>query len=120
MFEFLPESQGRYVAVKAVGKLTDEAYKEFVPKLEAIIAEHGPVRVLFDMTMLEGWTLKAAMDDMMLGLKHGKDFERIALVGDEAWEALAAGMANAFMNCEVRHFLSVDRQIAWDFILDID
>jgi len=120
MFEFLPETEGRFVAVKAVGKMTDAAYKSFVPKLETIIAEHGPIRLMFDLTESDGWTLKGAVDDMMLGLTHGKDFERIALVGDTAWEALAARMANALMNCDVRHYPSIDRQIAWDFIVDID
>lgn len=120
MFEFLPESEGRFVALKAAGRLTDRDYKETIPKLEALIKEHGPIRLLVDLTEFDGWTAQAAWDDFAFGLRHRKDFERIALVGDARWEGLAARMANAVMKGEVRHFPTENRQIAWDYILDLD
>ena len=39
----------------------------------------GPkIQVLFDMTELQGWELRAAWDDFKIGLKHGGDFEKVA------------------------------------------
>lgn len=119
MFEFLPETHGRFVAIKASGRLTDEDYRSFAPKLEALIREHGPIRLLVDLTAFEGWTAHAAWDDFTFGLRHRRDFERIALVGDKKWEGLAARMARAVMKAEVRRFATRDRQIAWDYILDL-
>jgi hypothetical protein len=120
MFELLPDSQGRFLAIKASGKLTDRDYKDFLPVVEAIIDRHGPVRALFDLTEFEGWTAQAAWDDFTFGLRHRRNFERIALVGDQRWEPLAARMANALLPCEVRHFAAANRQIAWDYILDLE
>jgi len=120
VFALLPESEGRFLAIKASGKLTDRDYREFVPVLEAIIDRHGPVRALIDLTGFEGWTAHAAWDDFTFGLRHRPDFERIALVGDQRWEPLAARMANALLPGEVRHFAAGDRQIAWDYILDLE
>lgn len=119
MFELLPESDGRFLAIKAHGRLTDADYKAFLPKLEAIIAEHGPLRALFDLTEFKGWTAHAAWDDFSFGMRHRRDFERIALVGDQRWEPLAARMADALLPCEVHHFAAADRQVAWDYILDL-
>ena len=39
------------------------------------------VKVLIDGTELEGWELSAAWDDFKLGLKHGNEFENIAIFG---------------------------------------
>lgn len=116
----LPESQGRYVAVKAVGTLSDGHYKQFQPVLEKLISRHRPVRLFVDLTAFEGWTAHALWDDFSFGMRHARDFERIALVGDARWESLVARMADVVMNCQVRHFNAADRQIGWDYILDLD
>jgi len=119
-FRLLPETDGRYVAVKAIGTLNDGDYDEFVPVLVEMIRLHGPVRLFVDLTEFSGWTSPALWDDFTFGVRHARDFERIALVGDARWEALVARMANALMDCDVRHFRAVDRQIGWDFIVDLD
>lgn len=120
MIELLPESEGRFVALRAAGKLTDRDYKQIVPKLEVLIKEHGPIRLLVDMTEFDGWTAMAAWDDLIFGLRHRKDFERIALVGEARWVGLAARMADAVIKGEARRFKTENRQIAWDYILDLD
>jgi hypothetical protein len=104
MFEFLPESRGRRVYLKAAGRLTDADYKALVPKLEAVIQAHRSIRLYVDMTALSGWSIKAAWDDMVFGLRHWNDFERLALVGDKRWQAIAAKAMDALSKGEVRCF----------------
>ena len=118
-FKLLPETDGRYVAVKAIGTLNDGDYDTFMPVLVEIIGSHGPIRLFVDLTEFRGWTSHALWDDFTFGVRHARDFERIALVGDARWEAMVARMANALMHCDVRHFRAADRQIGWDFILDL-
>jgi hypothetical protein len=48
MFEILPQSHGRRVALKASGKLTHDDYQWLTPALETRIAEVGPLSVLFE------------------------------------------------------------------------
>ncbi len=119
-FRLLPQTDGRYVAVKAIGTLNDSDYNAFLPILLELIRHHGPIRLFVDLTEFDGWTSHALWDDFTFGVRHAQDFERIALVGDARWEALVARMANALMNCEVRHFPAADQQIGWDFILDLN
>ncbi len=119
-FLLLPETEGRYVAIKAAGVLSDSDYETFLPRLVEIISRHRPIRLFVDLTEFDGWGAQALWNDFTFGMRHARDFERIALIGDARWEALVARMANALMQCEVRHFRSDDRQIGWDYIVDID
>ena len=116
MLELLPESAGNVVAIKATGRLTDADYKEFLPRLEEIMARAGRVRLLADLQDLEGWDLRAAWDDFAFGVKHWNDFDRIALVGDKKWEEIAARMADRLMKAEVRIFGPSEKGAAWDWI----
>jgi len=42
------------------------------------------VKVLIDGTELEDWEPRAAWDDFKLGLKHGNEFVKIAIYGNNA------------------------------------
>ena len=41
------------------------------------------IRAYVDITELEGWELQAAWDDFKLGLKHNKEFCRVAVLGNK-------------------------------------
>jgi len=103
-FHWLPESTGKAVAVKAEGTLTDADYQEFLPRLEAVIAEHGRIRLLVDMESFDGWEAKAAWDDFTFGMTHWNHFERIALIGDAAWEKVSVQIMDLLMGGEARFF----------------
>ena len=50
MIKVLPDSEGNILVLKALGKLTDQDYKEaLIPRLESIIHEHGRARLLLDL-----------------------------------------------------------------------
>ena len=63
-----------------------------------------------------GWEAKAAWDDFKLGLAHPQDFERIAIVGDKAWEHWIALLAKPFTHARVRYFALSDRNAALDWL----
>jgi SpoIIAA-like len=48
MIEFMAESSGNIVGVRATGALTDIDYKDIlIPRLEKLFDEHGKLRILF-------------------------------------------------------------------------
>ena len=116
MFELLPQSAGNVVGIKATGRLTDADYREFMPRLEAIIGKFGALRRLVDLEGFEGWDLHAAWDDLAFGVKHWGNFERLALVGDRAWEEMAALTMDRLMTAQVRYFDLPERDAAWEWI----
>ncbi|MDK9720151.1 MAG: STAS/SEC14 domain-containing protein [Rhodospirillales bacterium] len=113
MLEIQPESRGDFLSVCAVGKLTERDYQKFTPQLDKLVAEHGRVRALIDMTAFEGWTAKAAWKDFILGIRHWNDFERCALIGDRAWERASVVAFNAVSKSNIRFFSAHQRREAW-------
>ncbi|WP_428774937.1 STAS/SEC14 domain-containing protein [Vibrio sp.] len=104
-----------FLSFKAVGTLTHHDYQTMVPMVEnALAAVTEPrINVFFDATELEGFELRAAWDDVRFGLKHGAEFERIALLGNKRWQELAAKLGGWFTSGEVEFFDNYDEAISW-------
>ena len=104
-----------YVTLKAVGKLTHDDYSKMTPMLDAALgAVSSPsVNMLIDAAELDGWELRAAWDDFKLGLKHGNQFEKVAIVGNKRWQDLVAKLGSWFIACEVRAFTNMTDALAW-------
>ncbi|WP_075989559.1 STAS/SEC14 domain-containing protein [Vibrio fluvialis] len=104
-----------FVVIKAVGTLTHQDYEIMTPMLDAALVKvnEPKAKVLFDATELEGWELRAAWDDFKLGLKHGSDFDKIALYGKPGWQELAAKIGSWFISGEIRFFDDYAQALEW-------
>ena len=107
---------GNLVEVEATGKLTKEAYEQFVPITEARIKEHGKIRILFIMHDFHGWTAGAAWEDTKFDLHHFKDIERLALVGETKWEKGMATFCRPFTSAKIKYFDHADLEQAREWI----
>jgi SpoIIAA-like len=116
MIAFLEQSSGSVLGVKATGKLTHADYQQFIPRLEALIREHGKIRVLFELEDCQGWEVGAAWDDLKFGLKHRGDVERCAVVGDKKWQEWMTKLSRLFFN--VRYFDKAELEQAWRWVLE--
>jgi hypothetical protein len=97
-------SGGKILEIVVAGKLERKDYESFVPEFERRIREHGKIRVLFCMKDFHGWTPGALWEDLKLDLKHFRDIERLALVGEERWQKGMAIFCKPFTTAEVRYF----------------
>jgi hypothetical protein len=97
-------SVGRVLEVRVTGKLTKEAYQKFVPAVDAQIKQYGKLRILFIMQDFHGWTAGAMWEDLKFDLKHWKDIERLAIVGDKKWEKGMAAFCKPFTKAQIRYF----------------
>jgi universal stress protein A len=118
MLQIIPSPHKNVVVVKATGLLTDDDYNVFVPKLEELIREQGPISVMVEFENFKGWEPKALWADFKLGLEHPDDFRKMAIVGEKAWHHLFAVMVKPFTSGEVRYFGHDQIQEAWDWILE--
>ena len=118
MIKILPESKGNILILCAVGKLTDEDYKEvLIPGLESIIREHGKARLLLDMgDQFHGWEAAALWDDAHFGLAHRKDFEKMGVIGGPKWVEWLLKVAALLISGEIRSFSSSEREEALRWI----
>jgi len=104
-----------FVELRAIGKLTHEDYETMTPMLEEALSEvrHPTIDALVDIRELEGWEARAAWDDFKLGMKHRKEWNRIAVVGNKPWGKVATKVGGWFTSGGAEYFEDVDAAVAW-------
>lgn len=102
------ENGGAILSVRASGKLSTADYEHFVPEVERLIRQQGKLRLLFDMHDFHGWEAGALWEDMKFDVKHFKDIERLAMVGEEQWEKGMSWFCKPFTTAKVRYFSRPD------------
>jgi hypothetical protein len=98
------EAGGKILSVKISGKLSKEDYQRFVPDVERLIKDHGKIRILVQMHDFHGWELGALWDDIKFDMKHFRDIERLALVGESKWEKGMAAFCKPFTTAKIQYF----------------
>ena len=106
---------GNVLDVHVTGTLAKADYQQFVPDVERLIGRHGKLRILFDMHDFHGWDAGALWEDVKFDLKHFRHIERLAIVGERAWEAGMAVFCRPFTTASVRYFdrARIDEARAW-------
>ncbi|WP_137389499.1 STAS/SEC14 domain-containing protein [Rhodoligotrophos defluvii] len=118
MIDFMKESNGDIVGIRATGKLTGGDYSDvLVSWLEGLIQRYGTLRVLFYMDEdFRGWDLHAAWANTELDFKFRSRFERVAIVGAPAWEEWCVRLASLVVKGELRLFKSYQLAEAWEWL----
>ncbi len=113
--ELKHEAQGKVLNVSVREKLTREDYERLVPDFEALAEQHGKLRVLFQMDDFHGWSAGALWEDVKLDARHFSDIERIAMVGDKAWEKGMSVFCKPFTTASIRYFdhADLDQARSW-------
>lgn len=104
-----------FLSLKATGKLTHEDYKTITPMIDSALKgiKDPKINALVDGTEMEGWELRAAWDDFKLGLKHGSEFQKIAIFGNKNWPEITAKVGSWFIAGEIKYFEALDDALAW-------
>ena len=104
-----------FLKLKITGKLTHQDYETITPMIDSALAEvkQPKINALVDITELDGWEIRAAWDDFKLGLKHGSEFEKIALIGNKKWQEAISKLSNWFTSGEIKYFEKRDEGVLW-------
>ncbi len=104
-----------FIKMDIIGSLTHEDYEIITPMLENALqgVEEPKISLLVDATKFEGWSLQAAWDDLKLGLKHNKDFEKIAFVGNKSWQEYSVKISNWFSLGTMEYFETIEDALVW-------
>lgn len=107
------------LGVEASGTVTPEDYRAvLIPAAEAKLAQ-GPVKMLYVTgPAFAGYALEAMWADTTFGLRHWRDFPRIAVVTENAWLRTAVTMFTPFFPGEVRLFDNADLAAAKTWIAE--
>ena len=96
------------------GQVSGDDYDTvLVPALDRAIDLHDRVRTLLRFgSDFEGYSLEAAWDDTLVGLRHWRGFERMAIVSDVPWLRTAIRAVAGLLPCPVRLFDEAEEQDA--------
>lgn len=113
--DVVAENGGKLLFIRMRGTLHKQDYQHFVPIVEKAVQEHGKVRMLVQMHKFHGWDASAWWEDVKFDLKHFKDIDRLAIVGETTWEKWMAAFCKPFTTATIRYFPveKADEAMAW-------
>ncbi|HUO54542.1 MAG TPA: STAS/SEC14 domain-containing protein [Rhodoblastus sp.] len=117
MFRVIEGLPPGVLGLEAHGRITHADYRDvLIPKIEAA-AVQGPIDMIYafgeDFSGFEFW---AMWDDAAAGIRHWKDFRRIAVVADPAWLRNSVSLFAPFIPAEVGIFTRAEMATARDWI----
>ncbi|MCY4724649.1 STAS/SEC14 domain-containing protein [Nocardioides sp. STR2] len=114
MIRVLSDMPAGVLGLEAIDDVEKEDYEDvLVPAVEAAVAEHGKVRLVYvlgpDFDEYEG---EAVWEDLKLGVRHLSSFERIAVVSDARWIGPAMKVFSVLLPGQARAFPLAEREAA--------
>jgi hypothetical protein len=106
------ENGGKICLVHVSGELVTADYKHCISEFERLVKQHGKLRVLFDMRNFHGWDAGALWQELKFDIKHFKDIERCAAVGDQHWQQWLTEFCEPFTKATIRYFDSAQAAAA--------
>lgn len=113
---FSMATEGRIMHATIAGKLEKQDYDLLVPETERLIAQHGKIRFLVELIDFRGWSAGALWEECKFACHHLKDVERMAMVGDRAWEKGLSVFMKPFTGAKLKYFDIAEKQAALDWI----
>jgi hypothetical protein len=104
------------IIARLLGKLDPGAYNGVNEEIDNLMSRAEHVRLVLDLREFDGWSgLSALGDHLSLIREHYRVPERIAIVGDKAWQKMAGKIMSRFVNAQTKFFDSgdYDGAIAW-------
>ncbi len=116
MIEKMEQSDGKVIGFKMIGKIKKKDYPPMVAELEALVAEHGNLNLLMDMSEFKWEKVSAWGSDMKFGTEFRKKINKAAFIGDKKWHNMLAWIAQPFFANELEYFDSQEREAAWAWL----
>ena len=93
-------------------------FKEAAPQVDALIRQHGKIRLLVDATCFTGWENMEAFETHMNFVKtHQQSIDRIAVITGQIWQQWFAGVLGLFVHPEIRMFEQPQEPAARQWLL---
>ena len=98
------------------GKLTTGEVEEFLPEMEqAVKGANSKLRLLVDVTKMEGANIKSEWEIFEFLKKHIKDIQFIAVVGAHSWTKVMSEILaeSVFVDAPTLYYKPEEIEIAW-------
>jgi hypothetical protein len=100
------EETDNLINIAVFGEFTLSDYQEFEDQVIAKSRSLRKMNVLFDWRDMLSYTIDVAWEDIRFIREHGNDFNRVAIVTKDQWQAWSAWVSNLFVTADIRVFSS--------------
>ena len=107
------------LTVEVTGPLTSEDFAELAAQVDPYLEKHGTLRGLMIVSPnIPDWSDFTALTSHLRFVRnHHERIERVALVSDSGFVATFEGIADHFVDAEMEHFPTSDRERARRWLL---
>lgn len=109
----LDSSDGGVLGFKVSGDVTKADYETLTPAVAEAVEQHGTVDLLLDLTDFHWEKVSAWGSDLRFGHEFHDKIERLAIVGNRAWEKHLASLASPFYAKQSAYFDNDAAAWAW-------
>jgi hypothetical protein len=96
------------------GTLTEDDYEAMVPFMTDKLERYTTVRILFQLDDVDGWEPESLWDEWAFDLRHARDVDKVAVVGEEPWETWLSKLEVLFPTAQTQFYDEADE--AWDWL----
>lgn len=103
------------VEAHAHGTLNGNDYDVFLPELSALLADGRPLSFLLFLEDFHGWDIEAFARELKWDDENRDRLQRIAVVGEAAWQKWSTKFSQWFLPGNVKYFdrSEADKARAW-------
>ncbi len=101
------------ITVAVFGEFTLTDFREFENQVIYKSRRDEKVNVLFDWRDMVDYTVDVAWEDIKFIREHGSEFNRIAIITENQWQAWGAWVSNLFVDADIRVFSDYSEASTW-------
>ncbi len=116
MHELLDFPDPNLFGVELNDTLTEEDYEVFASTLRNHLEEHTTTRALLVMNDVNDWTPEDRWEDLAFDIRHLRNLDKVAVVGDDLWETWLEKTELLFPMSTVQTYAAEDREEAVDWL----
>jgi predicted metal-dependent HD superfamily phosphohydrolase len=104
------------ITLRVSGKVSRREFMHYSSLVDALIAEHGTLRLLVILKEFQGLSAAAFFEDLRFDFRHRDDLERVAVVAEKRWQKGLARFFGTLNHGTLRVFDADVEDDAWDWV----
>ncbi len=104
------------LAVRVSGELTNEDFDLYRELIRDRMKRYGSARLYYEMVSLSWVKPGAALENGLFDVVHGREYGRVAMVGEKVWQEWAAKLISPFKKKGVQYYDLHEREQAMRWV----